>query len=169
MPLAPGFFVTTRPASIVFHAPWHKITDTTVDASIETHMTGEMLTELGKSQSAAAQYIVKYAIRPKPGSAGEYLWDELAAAAWLDPSIIASGRNLYVDVSVDKGANYADMLTWSEDDKPAGKLPITYVQVDVDWPKFRRMFMDLMMAPTPGAKDPQMLDQQQQATPRSQN
>jgi purine nucleosidase len=156
-----NFWFDPEAASIVLHAPWHKITDTTVDVSVQAHLTNEMLDELGRSHSAAARYIAKYAFRPKPGTppASAYMWDELAAAAWLDPSMITWGRSMYMDVDLGKGADYGNTLTWSADDKPDIELPIAYVQLGVDWPKFRKMFMDLMMAPTPGAKDPQMLNQ----------
>ena len=44
-------------SSITLHAPWSKISVTTVDVSIETHLTPEMLGEIGKSHESAAQYI----------------------------------------------------------------------------------------------------------------
>ncbi len=138
-------------SSITLHAPWRKISVTTVDVSIETHLTPEMLTEIGKSREPAAQYIARYTQRP-----GDYLWDELAAAAWLDPTLITRERYLYMDVSVDKGISYGDTLVWGDHDKPSIALQKAHVQMDVDWPKFRNMFVRLMSAPTPNAKDPQM-------------
>jgi purine nucleosidase len=139
-------------SSITLHAPWPKITVTTVDVSIETHLTADMLAEIGKSHEAAAQYIVRYTRKP-----GEYLWDELAAAAWLDPSLIMRERYVYMDVSTEKGISYGDTLVWTDRDKPAISLQKVHAQMDVDWPKFQKMFVQLMAAPTPGAKDPQML------------
>lgn len=139
-------------ASITLRAPWPKITVTTVDVSIKTHLTQEMLDELSKSKAAAAQYIVRYEKRP-----GQYLWDELAAAAWLDPSLITRERYVYMDVSLDKGISYGDTLTWIDQDKPPYSLQKVHAQMDVDWPKFREMFVQLMSSPTPNAKNPQML------------
>ena len=52
-----------------------------------------------------------------------YLWDELAAAALLDPKIITKERELYVDVDLNRGPNYGDTLTWTQDDKPERQLP----------------------------------------------
>ncbi len=139
-------------SSITLHASWPKITVTTVDVSIETHLTQEMLAEISKSQTAAAQYIVSYTRRP-----GSYLWDELAAAAWLDPSLITRERYVYMDVSLDKGISYGDTLVWTDKDKPAVNIQKVHAQMDVDWPKFEEMFVQLMSAPTPNAKNPQML------------
>jgi inosine-uridine nucleoside N-ribohydrolase len=138
-------------SSIMLHAPWAKISATTVDVSIETHLTAEMLAEIGKSPEPAAQYIAHYTRKP-----GDYLWDELAAAAWLEPSLITRERYVFMDVSVDKGISYGDTLVWTEKDKPALNLQRAHVQMDVDWPKFQRMFVQLMSGPTPNARDPQM-------------
>jgi inosine-uridine nucleoside N-ribohydrolase len=126
---------------------------TPVDVSIETHLTKEMLEKLSQTHSSAAQYIARYTRRP-----GDYLWDELAAAAWLDPSLITRERYVYIDVSLDKGISYGDTLVWSDGNKPNLELRKAHVQMDVDWPKFQSFIMQLMSAPTPNAKDPQMPD-----------
>jgi len=79
-----------------------------------------------------------------------------AAAAWLDPSLITRERYVWMDVSVDKGMSYGDTLVWTDHDKPSISLQKAHVQMDVDWPKFQKMFVQLMSAPTPNAHDPQM-------------
>lgn len=140
-------------ASIMLRAPWPKISVTTVDVSIETHLTQEMLTEIGKSKEPAAQYITKYTRR-----VGDYLWDELAASAWLDPSLITNERQVYMNMSLDKGVSYGDTLVWDERDKPAIPLQKVHAQMDVNWPKFQQMFVKLMSAPTPGSRNPKMLE-----------
>ncbi len=137
-------------SSITLRAPWPKISVTTVDVSIETHLTAEMLSEIGKSHEPAAQYIARYTRKP-----GDYLWDELAAAAWLDPSLITRERYVFIDVSVDKGISYGDTLVWTDHDRPTISLQKAHVQMDVDWTKFQKMFIQLMSAPTPGSRDPQ--------------
>lgn len=138
-------------SSIMLHAPWPKISVTTVDVSIETHLTADMLAEIGKSHEPAAQYVTHYTRKP-----GDYLWDELAAAAWLDPGLITHERYVYMDVSVDKGISYGDTLVWTDHDKPALTLQKVHAQMDVDWPKFQKMFVQLMSAPTPNSHDAQM-------------
>jgi inosine-uridine nucleoside N-ribohydrolase len=37
-----------------------------------------------------------------------YCWDELAAAAWLDPAIIMKEEMLYLDVNLGYGPFYGD-------------------------------------------------------------
>ena len=46
--------------------------------------------------------------------AGGPLWDELAAASWVDPSMITNIKKTYMDINLDRGAGYGDILIWSE-------------------------------------------------------
>ena len=72
------------------------------------------------------------------------MWDELAACAWLDPSIITKTRDLYVDVDVSHGSSYGHTLTWTDASKPAIDLRLAHAQVDVDMAKFAQLFVSLM-------------------------
>ena len=137
---------------IVLRAHWPSIQVTTVDVSIETQLSQEMFDQISKAQTPAALYIAKYS---HPGRG--YLWDELAAAAWLDPSLITNTRKVYMDISLDRGASYGDVLIWSEKVKPVLDVQMVNAQMDVDMKRFGELFVKLMTAPTPGAKDPQML------------
>jgi inosine-uridine nucleoside N-ribohydrolase len=122
----------------VLRAPWPRIDVTTVDVSIKTRLTDAMIREVAKSDAPAARYIAKY--EKELG----YMWDELAACARLDPSIITKTRELYLDVDVSHGPSYGHTLTWSEGSKPAIDLRIAHAQVDVDAAKFAKMWVDLM-------------------------
>ena len=75
------------------------------------------------------------------------MWDELAAAAWIDPTIITKRESLYMDVNLDKGAGYGNTLTWTEKDKPKIPLQLVEVQDDLDREKFYKMFVDLLAGP----------------------
>jgi inosine-uridine nucleoside N-ribohydrolase len=77
------------------------------------------------------------------------LWDELAAIAWLDPSLITAKETRYLDVDLDRGASYGNTLSWAEHDKPGNAGPPVEIQVDLDTERFYKMFVDLMTAPTP--------------------
>lgn len=140
---------------ITLRADWPKITATTVDASIETHLTQQMLGKLRRTHTAAAQYIARYTDR-KSG-APDYMWDELAAAAWLDPSLITRERDVYMNVSLDRGSSYGDTLVWSGSGNLALGLHKVNAQMDVDSARFDKLFMHLMSTPTPNAVHPQML------------
>jgi hypothetical protein len=75
------------------------------------------------------------------------MWDELAAAAWIDPSLISERETRYMAVDLDRGAGYGNTLTWTEKDKPKVAVQPVEVQVDLDTEKFYRMFVGLMSAP----------------------
>ena len=47
------------------------------------------------------------------------------------------------------GPAYGETLTWSEALRPAVDLHLVHAQVDLDVPRFTRMFVGLMSAPTP--------------------
>lgn len=49
-------------AHIVFNAPWKKIICTTVDISVKTRLTPDLIDKIKSSDSPAARYIAKYAL-----------------------------------------------------------------------------------------------------------
>jgi inosine-uridine nucleoside N-ribohydrolase len=138
-----NFWFDPEAARMTLRAHWPRIDVTTVDVSIKAMFTQKMLDEISTSPNPAARYIAKYS------QERYYLWDELAACAWLDPSIITKDRNLYMDVDVSHGPGYGETLTWSEALKPAIDLQLVHAQVDLDLPKFTKMFIELMSAATP--------------------
>ncbi|MGA2148317.1 MAG: nucleoside hydrolase [Bryobacteraceae bacterium] len=134
-------------AHIVLRPHWPSIICTTVDLSVKTRLSQEMFDQITKAQTPSAQYVARYS-----HPARSYLWDELAAAAWIDPTLITAERHLYMDVNVDRGSGYGDTLTWSDRIKPALDLPLVHAQMDVDMAKFGKMFVELMTRATPGPK-----------------
>jgi hypothetical protein len=54
-----------------------------------------------------------------------------------------------MDVDVSHGPTYGETLTWSRAFKPAIDLQLVHVQLDLDLPRFARLFVALMSAPTP--------------------
>jgi purine nucleosidase len=140
-----NFWMDPEASKAVLHAHWPKVVVTTVDISVKTRMDKGLIEEIRKGSAPAAQYVAKYA------EAG-YLWDELAAVAWLDPSIITKWKNLYFDVDTDHGAGYGNTLAWKPGNQPGlGEIEVD-VQDDLDKGKFYREYIDLMTRPTPGAK-----------------
>jgi inosine-uridine nucleoside N-ribohydrolase len=137
-----NFWFDPEAARITLRAHWPRIDVTTVDVSIKAMFTEDMLAEISKSPNPAAQYIAKNS------QERYYLWDELAACAWLDPGIITQDRELYMDVDVSHGPAYGETLTWSAALKPVG-LRLVHAQVDLDLPRFRNLFIELMSAPMP--------------------
>jgi inosine-uridine nucleoside N-ribohydrolase len=89
------------------------------------------------------------------GGGGGYMWDEIAAVALLQPSIITKQQELYVNIDIDHGPGYGQTI-FVEAEIPAGqgqpaqprKMPswwrVATVQWDLDLPKFYNLFVDLM-------------------------
>jgi purine nucleosidase len=136
-----NFWFDPEAAHITLRAHWPRIDITTVDISIKTQFTKAMLDEIAESPNPAAKYLATYT--------GEfyYLWDELAAAAWLDPAIITKEQKLYLDVDLTRGPFYGDTLSWTAANKPALDLQLVHVQTDLDLQRFNKLFIELMKAP----------------------
>jgi purine nucleosidase len=143
-----NFWFDPEAADKVLRAPWKKITCTSVDISIKTKLTPAMIKAIDAAGTPLTKYVARFF---QPGLGSDYMWDELAAAAWIDPSLITKRDMLYMAVDIDHGAAYGNTLSWSANDKP--KLPVRQVQVlvDLDNDRFNRLFVDLMRAPTPAA------------------
>ena len=130
----------------MLRAPWKKIVCTPTDISIKTRLTPAMIKQIDANGTPLAHYIARFY---QTGQGGEYMWDELAAAAWIDPTLITKRETRYMGVDLDRGAGYGNTLTWTEKDKPKIAVQPVEVQVDLDTEKFYRMFVGLMSAPTP--------------------
>jgi purine nucleosidase len=133
-------------AHIVLRAPWKKIVCTSVDVSVKTQMTMDLIHRIGNGSTPAARYIGKYG---RLFGQYNYLWDELTAAAWLETSLITKKETRFMDVDLDRGAGYGNVLTWSEKDKPAVDVQPVEIQVDLDTEKLYKMIVELLTAPTP--------------------
>jgi inosine-uridine nucleoside N-ribohydrolase len=133
-------------AHIVLRAPWKKIVCTTVDISVKTRMTQGLLDRVKSANTPAARYVSSYS---RLYGQYNYLWDELAALAWLDPSLITAKDSRYLDIDLNRGAAYGSTLSWTEQDKPKIAGQAAEIQVDLDTERFYNMFVALLSAPTP--------------------
>jgi inosine-uridine nucleoside N-ribohydrolase len=139
-----NFWMDPEASRAVLHAHWPRFVLTTVDISVKTRMEKNLIAQVAKSPTPAAQYVAKYA-------EANYLWDELAAVAWLDPSIITRWQKLYLDVELDHGASYGDTLAWAPGQQPGMGEQLIEVQQDLDKEKFYKEYVGLLTRPTPGA------------------
>ena len=139
-----NFWFDPEAAEIVLRAPWHKIVCTPTDMSVKTRLTPEMIKQIDSSGTPLAHYVAKYY---QPGPGADFMWDELAAAAWIDPTIITQTETRYMGVDIDKGAGYGHTLTWSDRNKTEIARPSVEIQVDLDKEKLYAMFVRLLSAP----------------------
>ena len=143
-----NFWFDPEAAEIVLRAPWKKIVCTPTDISIKTHLTPAIVKQIEASGTPLARYVSRFAMY-SPGA--DIMWDELAAAAWIDPTLITKSEIRYVEVDLDHGAGYGNTLTWTEQDKPPLAAHPVEIQVDLDLERFYRMFVSLMSAKTAAA------------------
>jgi purine nucleosidase len=139
-----NFWFDPEAAWIVLHAPWKEVVCTPTDISVKTRLTHAMVKEIVRAGTPLAKYVAQY-FQSAPGA--DIMWDELAAEAWIDPSIITRQETRYMSVDLDKGAAYGNTLTWSENDKPATSARPVKVELDLNKEKFYGAFIRLMSAP----------------------
>ncbi len=132
---------------IVLRAPWKKVTITPIDISVKTRFTTEMKAAISKANTPVTQYLDKYSL---PG----YMWDEIAGAALIDPSIITGQKQLYMDIDVDHGASYGKTIFWNSAAKVPPYLRLANVQFDIDAEKFYKLYIDLMTRPARSQSSP---------------
>jgi inosine-uridine nucleoside N-ribohydrolase len=138
-----NFWFDPEAAHIVLRAPWRKITCTPVDISIQARLSPEMVKRINTSGTPLARYIARYYVE---GPGYDYMWDELAAAAWIDPSLITRQETRYMSVDIDHGPGYGNTLTWTSAEKPKTAAQPVAIQVDLDKERFYEMFVNLMSA-----------------------
>jgi purine nucleosidase len=136
-----NFWFDPEAAHITLRAHWPRIDLTTVDISIKTGFTKAMLADIAHSANPAAKYLATYT------DEFYYCWDELAAAAWLDPAIITKEEKLYIDVDLHRGPFYGDTLSWTAANKPSLDVQLVHVQTGLDLLRFNKLFVDLMKSP----------------------
>jgi purine nucleosidase len=122
---------------IVLRAPWKKVTITPIDISVKTHLTKAIQAAIAKADTPVTRYLGKYLLTG-------YMWDEIAGAAMIDPSIITGQKQLYMDIDVDHGAGYGKTLFWDASAKLPPYEHLANVQFDIDAEKFYKLYMDLM-------------------------
>jgi len=129
-------------ASIVLHEPWKKITQVPIDPTTRTFFRPEYFRQLRSGRAPFDGYLADYG-QPYP------MWDELAVAVWLDPSLVTRSATLLVDVDTSFTAGYGDSLSWSVGAGPGMGERAALVVQDVDVPRFEHMALDLLSRPTP--------------------
>jgi purine nucleosidase len=129
-------------ASLVLHEPWRKITEIPVDPTTKTLFSPEMRRQVATGAAPFAEYIGKFG-EPYP------MWDELAVAVWLDPTLVTHRETLSVDVDTSFTAGYGNTLSWTSGEGPhLGERPVQ-VALDIDLKKFEALVLDLLSRPAP--------------------
>jgi inosine-uridine nucleoside N-ribohydrolase len=128
-------------ASMVLREPWPHITMVPVDPTTETMYTTSMFDQIKAGSAKFDDYLYRYKqILP--------MWDEMAAAVWLDPSLIKADITRSVDVDTSFTAGYGDMLSWPVGKGPGmGERPVEIVD-RIDVPRLEHLILKLLTAPS---------------------
>lgn len=136
-----NFWFDPEAARVVLRAPWKKIVCTPTDVSIKTRFSPEMMRQIEAAGTPLAKYTARFYT---PGDGNDFMWDELAAAAWVDPTLITSREFRFMSVDIDHGAGYGNTLTWSSADELKVTTQRVEIQMDLDKKRFYEMFVRLM-------------------------
>jgi purine nucleosidase len=124
-------------ARIVFRAKWPRVTCSPIDVSNHTRATPDLFATIARACTPLARYLDQFGHRNRP------MWDEVAAATWIDESLITHYADLFLDINLDRGAGYGDTLSWEPGRKPGLGETRARVQVSLDDARFYRLFTEL--------------------------
>jgi inosine-uridine nucleoside N-ribohydrolase len=127
-------------ASIVLREPWKKITQVPVDPTTKTFFKKEFFQEIAAGKAPFKDYLVQWG-QSFP------MWDELAAAIWLDPSLVTVQKRVLEDVDISFTAAYGSTLSWAPGEGPGHGERAVDVVFDIDVPRFERFSLELLTAP----------------------
>lgn len=126
-------------ASAVLHEAWPRVVQVPVDPTTRTFFGKALYAQVRRAATPVADYVARF------GEAFP-MWDELAAAVWLDPSLVRRRQKMLVDVAVGEGADYGSTLSWPLGRGPGlGEREVEVIQ-DVDVPRFERLTLQLLTA-----------------------
>ena len=124
-------------ARIVFHAAWPRVTCSPIDVSNHTRATPELFTAIARAGTPLARYLDQFGHRNRP------MWDEVAAATWIDESLVTGFEELFLDIDLDRGATLGDTLSWKPGSEPGGGERRARVQRALDDACFYELFVQL--------------------------
>jgi inosine-uridine nucleoside N-ribohydrolase len=128
-------------AARMLRAGWKKITCVPLDATVRTQLTPALLARAtaGAADPRVSDFLTRFAAPGYP------MWDEVAAALWLDPSLAARTTRLAMDIATDPGAGYGMTLSWPPGRGPGHGEPDADVVLDLDVPRFETLFATLLL------------------------
>jgi purine nucleosidase len=135
-------------AKIALRAPWKRIVMLPADPSTATELSAKLLNDMTSADTPLTHLVKNHT------ETGFPMWDELATAVWLDPSLISKSDQLFVSVDTDFGAGYGNTLSWAAAYAPGLGEHIMTVVREVDVPALEKMMIKLLNQPTPPAPVP---------------
>ena len=102
----------------------------------KVRLTPDFLARIVAVKTPLTDYYDRFALKGLP------LWDELASAILLDPTLMTKATKVYMRVDIDHGMDYGSAHVWSDTTRPhLGEREVEIVD-DIDADRFK----DLMVA-----------------------
>ncbi len=148
-----NFWWDAEAAFIHLRAPWKEKQLTPIDVCHKTQMTKELIERTLSAGTPLTEYLRGSYLDPKvdPGIFS-YMWDELAAAAIIEPAVITKTEDLFLDMAYLPDGHYGRIVWTSKDMKPWFADSTWKVQTDIDRARFEKLFVDLMRTPSARAR-----------------
>ncbi|HEX9726116.1 MAG TPA: nucleoside hydrolase [Vicinamibacteria bacterium] len=145
-----NFWWDAEAAAMHLRTPWRAMELTPIDVCHKTQMTRELIERIASAGTPLADYMKESYLGPNVDSGiFTYMWDELAAAAIIDPQVITARDELYLDVQFGWGPNYGKTIWWTPRNRPWWAERPWKVQTDIDRERFENLFAELMRRPVP--------------------
>jgi inosine-uridine nucleoside N-ribohydrolase len=128
-----NFIFDPEAAHIVLNAPWAKIT-AVGNISNDVVMDAALAAKISAVKTPVTALIAK-------NVDGLPLWDQLAAAIAVDPSLVTKSVDAYMDVDIAEGAYYGYARLWPEATRPRmGEQKVEFVTA-IDKDRFVSQFI----------------------------
>lgn len=124
-------------ARVVFRRRWPRLTCSPIDVSQTVLATAELFAKITASATPLARYWDRFGQRGRP------MWDEVAAATWIDDSVVTRFENRVLDIELDRGPRYGDLIDWASGEAPPQAVASARVQRQVDPARVQEMFVSL--------------------------
>jgi inosine-uridine nucleoside N-ribohydrolase len=129
-------------AQIVLSAPWPTVT-VVADVSGDAKFSGEDSDQITAARTAISKYVIDYSRLDR--SKDWPLWDELAAAILIDPTI-AKSDDTWLSINLDHGEDYGLVHVCNDQDVPASEKSKVRMVKSVDLKSFKARFVKCMSA-----------------------
>jgi inosine-uridine nucleoside N-ribohydrolase len=149
-----NFWWDAEAAAIHVRAPWKEKELTPIDVCHKTQMTRALIEQIVTAPTPLARYLKESYLGP--GVSPEiftYMWDELAAAAIIDPQVITRKEDMYIDVDHFWGPSYGKTVWVEPHNRPFWADKPWKVQTDIDRSRFEKLFIELMRRPSGPSRD----------------
>lgn len=158
-------------AAITMRAPWKEIVVSPFEAGAQVWSSEKLMTRIVEKGGPLANQVKSLYLDYKPPagtSLWSMMWDELAVASMVDPSVVKKSETMYLDVDITHGPSYGHTVIWKKPDDvpefflsysgpdgpdrskwlghlmPPAHLHPANVQMEIDQKKFEDVFVEMM-------------------------